>query len=432
MTLPHVKGQMFLGSANDVLSDPIDFLERNVRSHGNTFTFKLGPKKVYFFNAPKDIKKVLTENWDHYEKEKGLKLGLGESLLTSSGPTWLRQKKYTQSFFTRASLNKILTDISLTSTESLKNTLSGKPKVSLQKLSTQVVYDLVLKVLFGVDNFKKLEIVDAINIMTDYVLKRGSSKFPAPFWWPNKNNRTFKQQKNLFFNYIEELTQSSTTKSNDKNLNFYSDVLLKSALEQNEIHRQSLTFFLAGFETTVNALFWTIYLLLKHPEKSQLVKKEALKSQPSEKINDLYKTYPYIKACIEEAMRLYPPSWFRSRVVIKDVDINGVILPKGSLVWVSQYITHRDQNYWSSPEDFMPERFLNETKIVPFSYFPFSFGRHACIGREMAMTELVCIIRDLYQNYDISSSHIEEIKPTASITIRPENDLVLNTAQNKL
>lgn len=153
-------------------------------------------------------------------------------------------------------------------------------------------------------------------------------------------------------------------------------------MSDKQIRDEVVTLFLAGYETTANALNWAWYLLAQHLEVEAALHNEldaVLQGNPPT-VTDL-KRLPYTEMVIKESMRLYSPVWSMSRQAIETVEIGGYPIAKGSEVNIISYATHHDARWWDEPEAFRPERFNPqcETQFPKLAYLPFSNGPRVCI-----------------------------------------------------
>ncbi|MFL5629091.1 MAG: cytochrome P450, partial [Ktedonobacteraceae bacterium] len=207
-------------------------------------------------------------------------------------------------------------------------------------------------------------------------------------------------------------------------------------LTEKQIHDHILTFLAAGHETTAIALVWTFYLLSQHPEVREKLLDEihsVLADRPPT-VEDLARL-PYLDWVLNESMRLYPPAWMQMRFVAKDIELDGVPLPKGTLLMLSQWVIHRLPDVWEDPEVFRPERWdpANGQSIRPGAYFPFGGGPRICIGMPFAEMEARLILTTILQHYTPQTvpGYRPGLKPT--ITLRPKRNLrvtLLPTASN--
>ena len=141
-------------------------------------------------------------------------------------------------------------------------------------------------------------------------------------------------------------------------------------------------------------------------------------------IDDLAKI-PYLDWVLDESMRLYPPAWLQMRFVAKESEIDGVKLPVGTLLILSQWVMHRLPEIWQDAEVFKPERWdpANEQHIPPGAYFPFGGGPRTCIGMPLAQLEAKIILASILQRY--TPQPIPGYTPgfQPAITLRPKRHL---------
>jgi cytochrome P450 len=185
-----------------------------------------------------------------------------------------------------------------------------------------------------------------------------------------------------------------------------------------------MTLFLAGHETTANALTWTWYLLSKHPAVEERLAEELQRVLAGRvpTAADL-PALPYSEMVVREAIRLYPPASGFTREPIEDITIGGYEVPKGSLVTVMTYALHRDPRFFDNPETFDPDRFAAgwEERIPRYAYLPFGGGPRVCIGNGFAMVEARLILATIAQRYRLSLEPNQQIVPTQLVTVRPRN-----------
>ena len=167
----------------------------------------------------------------------------------------------------------------------------------------------------------------------------------------------------------------------------------RERMSDEQVRDEAMTIFLAGHETTANAMTWAFYLLSRNPEAEARLHAEldeVLEGGRAPSVEDTQRLR-YTEMVAAETMRLYPPAWAVGRMAVEDHEADGYFIPKGSLVLASQYVMHRDPRYFPDPERFDPERWTPEAKEArpPFSYFPFGGGVRRCIGEGFAWMEIV-------------------------------------------
>ncbi len=192
-----------------------------------------------------------------------------------------------------------------------------------------------------------------------------------------------------------------------------------------QIRDEAMTIFLAGHETTANALSWTWYLLSQHPEIEARFHREVDALGPRLPRPDDLANLPYTRMILAESMRLYPPAWAVGRRAINDFEAGGYRIPARSMVIMSQYITHRDPRFHPDPERFDPERWLPEVAAARprFSYFPFGGGTRICIGEQFAWMEGILILATIAQKWKLRylGGTPPAIEPR--ITLRPRGSV---------
>ena len=194
-------------------------------------------------------------------------------------------------------------------------------------------------------------------------------------------------------------------------------------MNDEQLRDEVMTIFLAGHETTANALTWTWYLLSQNPKAEAKLHEEidrvlAGRLPTFEDVAQLI----YTEMVLAESMRLYPPAWAIGRLTIEEIEIAGYVVPRKSLVLMSQFVMHRDSRYFEDPLRFDPERWSPEGRESrpQFSYFPFGGGPRRCIGEGFAWMEGILLIAALAQDWQMRlvPNHPVTLKPV--ITLRPK------------
>jgi cytochrome P450 len=199
-----------------------------------------------------------------------------------------------------------------------------------------------------------------------------------------------------------------------------------SRMSDLQIRDEVMTLFLAGHETTSNALTWTWALLAQHPEVEEVFHAElqtALAGRPPT-FDDL-SCLPYTRAVLAESMRLYPPAWIVGRRVISEYEVGGYRIPEETVVIMSQAVMHRDPRWFPDPDRFDPARWLREeTPPRPkFAYFPFGGGPRTCVGEQFAWMEGILLLATLGQKWKMRLDPEQRIASQPGITLRPRDGM---------
>ncbi|MGI0052006.1 MAG: cytochrome P450, partial [Nitrososphaeraceae archaeon] len=219
---------------------------------------------------------------------------------------------------------------------------------------------------------------------------------------------------------------------NEKKDNDLLFTLLQSQYDSTSIEKMSdqqlrdevMTIFLAGHETTANALTWTFYLLSENPA-IDLRLQEEVSSIISNKIDisfDDIQKLEYTTKVLTESMRLYPPAWALGRQAINNCRIGKYIIPSGSIILMSQYVMHRNQIYFPQPDDFYPDRWTDEFKknLPRFSYYPFGGGIRSCVGEPFAWMEAILITAIINRLWKMNRIQENKVILKPLITLRPK------------
>jgi cytochrome P450 len=209
-----------------------------------------------------------------------------------------------------------------------------------------------------------------------------------------------------------------------------------------------MTIFLAGHETTANALTWTLYLLSQHPTVEAKLYEElcsVLGNSKGEENNNNYNSgsnnnssrtsintriptiedvpkLQYTEKIFRESMRLYPPAWTIGRQALIDYKVDKYVIAAGSIVLMSQYVMHHNTHYFQDPDNFCPERWTKEAKhsLPRFSYFPFGGGIRGCVGEPFAWMEGILLIATICRQWKMHHDPTHKVELRPLITLRPK------------
>ena len=196
-----------------------------------------------------------------------------------------------------------------------------------------------------------------------------------------------------------------------------------SQMSDIELRDEAMTIFLAGHETTANALTWTWYLISQHPEIERRMHEtvDNVLQGREPKLEDIA-GLKYVEMIFAEGMRLYPPVWVVGRRAINDCEIGGTPVPAGAIVLLSQYITQHDARYFDEPEKFDPQRWTQEAENSrhKYSYFPFSSGSRQCLGEPFAWLEAVIALSVIAQKWQLQLAPGHRVEMQPQLTLRSQ------------
>jgi cytochrome P450 len=444
----------------DFIRDPLKILMNIAYTYGDIAHFYFGRQHVYLINNPYLIEEILIRNSKNCIKSKGLQISkrlLGEGLVTSEGEHHDRQRKIIQPAF-HPNLIKKYGEIMTSYAENMCQQWEDGIVLDIHKEMIKVTSSIISKAVLGseIKTEEGDQIGDALLTCAEYInhlltpFGRFIEKIPVL-----RINKDFQEAKKKLDSIVYKMIKEHRDKESKVDVAQHADLLytlLQSQDPESGIERMSntqlrdevMTIFLAGHETTANALTWTFYLLSQNSEVESKLYEElcfVLHNDKDDNSNGKmripnFKDVPkleYTEKVLREAMRLYPPAWTIGRQVIKEFILDKYTIPVGSIILMSQYVMHRNPLYFSDPELFYPDRWTKEAKLhLPrFSYFPFGGGIRGCVGESFAWMEGILLIATFCRQWKMhhDTNHKVELKPL--ITLRPKYGMNLKLEHRK-
>jgi len=414
---------------------PLPFFQNLAAQFGDLSYFRLGPQEAFFLNHPDYIKDVLVTNHSSFHKGLALQRAkrlLGEGLLTSEDEVHRRQRRLAQPAFHRsriASYAAVMTAYGLQTSARWRD----GDALDMSAEMMQLTLGIVGKTLFDADVVSDAqEVGEAMTVVMDLF-----NTITIPFFellqkLPLPQLRRFDAAKARLDAIIYRLIEQRRLAGEDRG-DLLSMLLLAQDTEvdgggmtDEQLRDELMTIFLAGHETTANALTWTWYLLSQNPEAEARLHEEIDRVLAGRVpgFDDVAKL-KYTEMVLAESMRLYPPAWALGRLAMEDFEIGGYVVPRKSLVLMSQYVMHRDPRYFAEPFKFNPERWTAEARESrpQFSYFPFGGGPRRCIGEGFAWMEGILLIATIARQWQMRlvPNHPVVLKPV--ITLRPKHGM---------
>lgn len=430
---PGPRGNLLTGNLRAFRRDVLGLMLESARKYGDVVRFRIGPVVVHLLNHPDHIERVLQSHARNYDKatrsSSKIRLISGDSLLTSNGEVWQRQRRLLQPSFHRQRIAGLASQMTDLTAEMLQrwqtHLLNGQP-LDVASEIIHLTYTIVGKTLLGADVGGDLSAVEhAMETVLTHTFKSWGNVIDPPAYIPTPRNLRFRRAMQILDQIVYRIIaehHSGKGASSDL-LSMLLDVRDEQTgegLSDAELRNETITFLLAGHETTANAVSWTFYLLSQNPDVERQLRAE-LAAVPDGGPPTV-EHFPHLKfttMVIQESMRLYPPIWAMERRAIAGDVMGGFDIPAGSSVVISPYVLHRNEKFWPNAERFDPTRFSTK----PHAYIPFGSGPRFCIGAEFAMMEARLIVSMVMQACHLELVPGRPIEPLPGITLRPQNGL---------
>jgi cytochrome P450 len=412
-------------NAFNFLKDPVGFLSKRMDEFGGTYCPSLSPNlKVIVTRDADFISYIIKENHRNYKKSdyfgKTAIDFFGNGLLFSNGDYWLKQRRLIQPAFHKEKLQGLYGLITKTITAHLAKIPDAKI-VDVYPLMHELAFNIVINSLFDINlPEEKLSGIGALftDIQNFFVKDTSVPVRRLLYLFTQEKRKTLKkaaQLKQAFAAIIKERKQSGAAK------NDLLDMLLNSKYEDTgesmteaQILDEILILIFAGHETTANALAWLLYLVANDTTVQAKLTAAVATSTLSQSLQN-----DYIKAVINETMRLYPPAWIVERAAVSDDSFDKYNYPKEMLLVSFIYGLHHDKDFWKDAEIFYPERFIEQPDLLKSKYFyPFGAGPRMCIGNNFAMAEMCFFVHQFFNQYTLTAT-AQVPKKIPLLTLRP-------------
>jgi cytochrome P450 len=439
---PLYPGHPIFGAAGLFRSRPIQTLFEITDACGDIarLRFPLKPRIAHVLRHPDYVRHVLVDNAKNYGKQtRGyakLRGVLGSGLITSEGEFWKRQRRIANPAFHReriARFSELMVSCAgqMLDRWAAEYVASGQPFDVSREMMRLTLRVIGLTMLSTDVETQSSVIGDAIDDLLHITVRRINGLLGWPEWVPTAENRRYDRARGSLDRVVNEMIAQRRRSGEEKGdllsmLMSARDPETGEGMSDTQLRDEVMTVFVAGHETTANALAWTLGLQSRYPDVERTLRREidqVLGDRPP-KLEDLEQLV-YTEKVIKESMRLVPPVWIIARSAMEEDVIGGYRIPKGTWTFVSPYLTHHDARFWRNPEGFDPERFSpdEEAKRPKGAYFPFALGPRKCIGESFAMMEARLILAAIVQRtrLELVPGRWTELDPT--ITLRPKGGL---------
>lgn len=429
------RGNPLFGVAQDLARSPDRFLCDLALRHDGLARFRVFHRHMLVIAEPDIAHEVLVSKWQHFVRgRQSLNLGLfAKGLLSMSGPEWLEQRRLAQTAFNRDIL-KSVDGVTAQAVEALAAQWDAERQSDgsvalgngMLQLSMAVIARMLLSTTIAPDT--ALHVGQMLQRALQLVMRRNTAIWAPPIWLPTPDNLKFRSLRKALNHFIastindrpergEGLTDLHATLSSAR------DPRTGRGLSADALAEETKTLFFAGYETVATSLTWTLYLLGQNPAVAHSVQQEiaSVLGDRAPRLDDLPRL-PYVRACLMETMRLYPPVYALPRLTAEDETLGSHRIPRGTGVLVSISGLHRAPIWGEDRDAFRPERFL-KPDWPRRAYMPFGAGRHLCIGNDFANVEAMVALTMIMQRYHLGTPNTVGVR--ARITLSPDSEIRL-------
>ncbi len=435
--IPSLPKGEFFKSQIGIMSNTLETFSSYQERLGDFFRLNLGGRPVHITTDPDIVAHILVKNNRNYSKDRPNRIVadyIGNGILTSEPPYWLRQRRLIQPAFHRQQIENLSKIMISEAQRFIDHIPSDGQPTELHEQMVNLTLNVVSKSLFStsIDDELMYRVDRAVSSLMELAIARIRNPIKLLTFRLTGKMKEFNQRIHDLDETIYQIIDSrrgEVLRNQD-----LLDMLLASkdadsgeVLSDKQLKEETMVLFLAGYDTSSNALTATMHLLDKYPEVQEKARAEAdaVVKNGSIAFEDL-RQLPYITQVIKESMRLYPPAWIIGREALGPDTLNDYPLQTGDSVSIYIYGLHRNPLYWENPEVFDPSRFEEEKEWHPYAYIPFGGGPRLCIGQQFAMTEMQVALPLILHRFNFKRVEQGPIKYNPAVTLRPAEPIMMS------
>jgi cytochrome P450 len=426
------RGGRVLGNMREFNGDPLGFVERVAREFGDVVPTRFFYVPALFLFHPDHVEYVLATGNKNFIKAASLRSPfflrlVGNGLVTSEGDFWRRQRRLAQPAFHRDRVEAYARTMVEYAERACARWADGETLDAHEEMM-MLTQQVVAQTLFSTDvSRESRELGAALTNIVRPFASQATLKWILDNRLPTPAHLRFNSDVRRIDSFVYRLIGERRASGEDTG-----DLLSMllgaqdedgSGMTDQQLRDELMTIFLAGHETTALALTWAFYLLAQNPEAE-----ERLAAELSEVLGGRAPTVEdlprlrYADWVIKESMRLYPPVWGVGREAVRDCEVGGYRVPRGTQIFSFQWVVHRDPRWFADPLAFRPERWGEEavSKLPKYAYFPFGGGPRLCIGNYFATMEAVLILATIARRFRLRLVHGWRLELLPAVALRPK------------
>ncbi|XP_070617432.1 cytochrome P450 3A21-like isoform X8 [Erythrolamprus reginae] len=411
--IPGPRPLPFIGTFHEYRNGILMFDQSCYEKYGKIWGIFDGRQPVMVIVDPAFIKTIMVKEFYTYftnRRDFGLNGKLDVSLTFVVDEHWKKIRNALSPTFTGGKLKEMMPIINHYNKileKNIQKKLENGETLDMKLIFAAYSLDVVTSCSFGVN-------IDSLNHPNDPLVVHMEKFLKFSFFGPvlmlsvlfpflvpvlgKLNFSIFPESStDYFFEVIKKIKKERQKKDHTNRVDFLqlmieaqaADPNSEKALTDKEILAQATAFIFGGYDTVGLSLSFTSYCLATNPDVQEKLYQEINDTFPNQAppTYDAIHQMEYLDMVVNETLRLYPPGTRLDRVCKKTVEIQGVTIPKGTVVMIPAYVLHRIPEYWTEPEEFRPERFSKENKknLDPYVFLPFGAGPRNCIAIRFAL-----------------------------------------------
>ncbi|EDP6004847.1 cytochrome P450 [Campylobacter jejuni] len=403
---------------------------------------------LYVINDTKEVKRMMVDEVREFPKSaflhELLSPLLGESIFTTNGEVWKKQRELLRPSFEMTRINKVFNLMS-EAVADMMDRFSKYPNhavIEVDEAMTFITADVIFRTIMSskLDEEKGKKILNAFVTFQEQSVHTAMRRmFRFPKWLSYVlGDRKRAKAGDVIRQVLSDIIKPRYDMADNAEFeDILGSLLLVVDADTNkrfsfeEILDQVAMLFLAGHETTASSLTWTLYLLSLYPKEQEKAYEEITQVLQGEAIEISHlRQFKYLTNIFKESLRLYPPVGFFAREAKKDTQVRDKLIKKGSGVVIAPWLIHRHEEFWTNPHGFNPSRFEGEYKKD--AYLPFGVGERICIGQGFAMQEAILILANILKTYklELEEGFVPDV--VGRLTVRSANGMRIKFSKREL
>ncbi|EFP3364879.1 cytochrome P450 [Campylobacter jejuni] len=403
---------------------------------------------LYVINDTKEVKRMMVDEVREFPKSaflhELLSPLLGESIFTTNGEVWKKQRELLRPSFEMTRINKVFNLMS-EAVADMMDRFSKYPNhavIEVDEAMTFITADVIFRTIMSskLNEEKGKKILNAFVTFQEQSVHTAMRRmFRFPKWLSYVlGDRKRAKAGDVIRQVLSDIIKPRYDMADNAEFeDILGSLLLVVDADTNkrfsfeEILDQVAMLFLAGHETTASSLTWTLYLLSLYPKEQEKAYEEITQVLQGGAIEISHlRQFKYLINIFKESLRLYPPVGFFAREAKKDIQVRDKLIKKGSGVVIAPWLIHRHEEFWTNPHGFNPSRFEGEYKKD--AYLPFGVGERICIGQGFAMQEAILILANILKTYklELEEGFVPDV--VGRLTVRSANGMRIKFSKREL